>query len=189
VVSPTANTSYTVAGTSTAGCASASPAASNVTVNPLPIISANTSNTLICAGESAVLMASGASNYTFNPGGTGTSIVVSPTVNSSYTITGSDANGCLNSGIFTQRVSVCEGIAQWRVESPGFEVFPNPTNGIITVQSAFAIQDVAEMYNSLGQLLYVAEMKDGKLQIDLSREAKGIYFLKLGTEIKRIIKE
>lgn len=58
VKTPTTTTSYTVVGTSTAGCVSQSFATSTVTVNPTPTISVNSG--AICAGQSFTMVASGA---------------------------------------------------------------------------------------------------------------------------------
>lgn len=66
----------------------------NLTVSS-PSISALSSNTAICVGNSATLTASGVNSYTWNPGSfTGTNIVVSPTVATTYTVDGLDANNC-----------------------------------------------------------------------------------------------
>jgi gliding motility-associated-like protein len=51
----------------------------------------------ICAGEQALLTASGALTYTWQPGGmTGDSVSVTPLITTTYTVTGMDANGCEN---------------------------------------------------------------------------------------------
>lgn len=42
----------------------------------------------VCSGSSATLTASGATNYTWSTGATGNSIVITPTVNSTYTVIG-----------------------------------------------------------------------------------------------------
>lgn len=188
VVSPTTTASYTVVGTSTAGCISASPATSNLTVSPLPTISASTSSTLICVGQSATLTASGALTYSFNPGGAGASIVVSPTVNSNYTITGTSAQGCNNSIVFTQSVSTCAGINQISNSSSEILIYPNPFNSKITIISSGTKQPVL-VFNALGSLIYKTEMENEKIEIDLGKESAGIYFIRIGTEIKKIIKE
>jgi peptide deformylase len=90
VVSPTVTSAYTVMGTSAQGCVSALSATSNVTVNNNPIISV--SNGVICQGQNFTLIPSGASTYTYSSG----SAVVSPTVTSNYTVTGTSAQGCLS---------------------------------------------------------------------------------------------
>ncbi|HRD39417.1 MAG TPA: hypothetical protein PLC65_12355, partial [Bacteroidia bacterium] len=65
VASPTTNTTYTVTGTSAAGCTNT--AVRSVTVNPLPTVNTSVTNSVICAGQSTTLTASGASTYTWNP--------------------------------------------------------------------------------------------------------------------------
>ena len=57
---PTATTTYTVTGTSAAGCTSTDQVV--VTVNPLPVVNAGVDQT-ICIGASVTLAGSGASTY------------------------------------------------------------------------------------------------------------------------------
>lgn len=105
VVYPTANTSYTVIGTSNLGCVSQSFGISNVTVVPSPTISVNSGS--ICSGNSFLMVPTGAFTYTYSGG----SANVSPTVNSLYFVTGTSAQGCVGSNI-----AICS-----------VAVFPSPT--------------------------------------------------------------
>lgn len=89
VVNPTMNTTYTVIG-SNGTCTSQ--AIRQVTVHPLPTITVNSPT--VCSGQPATLTASGASTYTWSTSSTGNSIVISPTVQSIITVTGTSANGC-----------------------------------------------------------------------------------------------
>ncbi|MCS7073885.1 MAG: hypothetical protein NZ108_05410, partial [Bacteroidia bacterium] len=91
-VSPLTNTTYTVTGTSAAGCVS-SP--TNVPVTVIQPVTPTISGTnIICPGGSTTLTASGAQSYTWLPGGlTGSSVTVSPTNTTTYTIN-SVNNGC-----------------------------------------------------------------------------------------------
>jgi len=96
---PTTTTVYTITGTAT-GCSGAN--TSTVTVNPTPTVTAGSGT--VCAGSPANLTAGGATSYTWNPGGqTGASVVVSPTVTTTYTVTG-DNGGC--TGTATSIVTV-----------------------------------------------------------------------------------
>ena len=90
VVTPTSNASYNVTGTDANGCISNIGAVSSVTVNTLPTLTVNSG--AICTGNSFTLMPSGASTYTYSSG----SSVDTPTVNASYTVTGTDVNGCIS---------------------------------------------------------------------------------------------
>lgn len=88
IVSPHSNTSYTVSGTNSLGCSSASPAICTVSVIPLPTLSI--SNGTICNGSSYTLNPSGAYSYSVQGG----SFVVNPNTSTSYTVTGFSQEGC-----------------------------------------------------------------------------------------------
>ncbi len=88
IVSPTSNTSYTVTGVSAQGCPASNVVVSGVTVNITPTLSANSGT--ICSGNSFTIVPGGAATYTYSGG----SAIVTPTVNSSYSITGTSAQGC-----------------------------------------------------------------------------------------------
>ncbi len=91
-VSPTTTTTYTVTGT-TAGCTGT--ATRLITVNPTPIVNATAASSTICVGSSTTLTGSGASTYAWMPGSlTGTSVTVTPAITTTYTVTGTAANGC-----------------------------------------------------------------------------------------------
>lgn len=66
-----------------------------ITVNPLPILTAASSKTLVCVNNSATLSASGASTYTWTHL-TSNPAVITPTATKIYTVTGTDANTCVN---------------------------------------------------------------------------------------------
>jgi len=195
VVSPTVTSSYSVTGTSTAGCVGSNTAVSNVIVNPTPTINAVTSSSLICTQptqQTATLTASGASTYTWNPGGAGTSIAVSPSVTTTYTVTGTNSSGCMNSSVITQSVSTCAGIIQLSTIGSEINVYPNPFSSKITIVSNGTKQAV-QIFNMLGSLIYNTIIETEKTEIDLTGQASGIYFVHLTNSqssiIKKIIKQ
>jgi len=74
-----------------------------VTVNALPVVSAG-SDFAVCDGESTVLSATGATSYAWDNGVTnGTSFI--PTATATYTVTGTDANGCVATDEITVTVN------------------------------------------------------------------------------------
>ncbi len=66
-----------------------------ITVNPIPVVDAGEDVTII-EGESTILTASGADTYLWNTGETTSSITVSPSETTNYSVTGF-VNGCENS--------------------------------------------------------------------------------------------
>ncbi|MCC6370952.1 MAG: gliding motility-associated C-terminal domain-containing protein [Bacteroidia bacterium] len=72
-----------------------------------PLIVAQASKPAVCVGDSVTLSASGASTYTWLPiNAIATSTVVFPTTNSTYTVIGQDANGCLGSDTISVMLNV-----------------------------------------------------------------------------------
>ena len=70
-----------------------------VTINPLPNVSAGTDQS-ICIGSSVTLSGSGAQTYVWNNGVTN-GIAFTPGSTQTYTVTGTDANGCVNTDQIT----------------------------------------------------------------------------------------
>ncbi|MBS1647746.1 MAG: VCBS repeat-containing protein [Bacteroidetes bacterium] len=97
VVSPTVTTLYMVVGTNSLGCLS-NQILKTVTVSnsPLPTISANASLPIACYNSMDMLNASGAHTYTWSTGQVGASVSITPTVVTTYSVTGTDLNGCMN---------------------------------------------------------------------------------------------
>lgn len=89
---PATTLTYTVTGTDANGCSATDQVL--VTVNPLPNVSAGPDQTL-CAGDPSVLSGSGASSYTWN-NGVVNGVSFTPAATNTYTVTGTDANGCQN---------------------------------------------------------------------------------------------
>lgn len=176
VVSPTANASYSVTGTNAIGCISSNTAVSSVTVNVTPTVTAITSTSLICTGQTASLTAGGASTYTWNTAATTTVIAVSPTVTTSYTVTGAASNGCSNVATITQSVSACTGILSASNGQSSINVYPNPSNGVFTIDLISASN--VTVVDVLSKVVYTEQLKDGKHNINLSNLKNGIYILK-----------
>ncbi len=85
---------YSVTYTDGNGC-SATSSTTTVTVNPLPTVNAGADQT-ICDGSSVTLSGSGAQTYSWDNGVTD-GVAFTPAVGTvTYTVTGTDANGCSN---------------------------------------------------------------------------------------------
>ncbi len=90
-VSPATNTAYTVTVSNASGCTATS--SSTVTVNANPAVTI-TGALSICSGQTTTLTASGGTGFIWNTGATTAAINVSPVVNTTYTVTVSNASGC-----------------------------------------------------------------------------------------------
>lgn len=75
----------------------------SVIVNPLPTVAVTPTTGAYCTpgGTAVALSASGANTYTWSPAAglsatTGSNVNASPSSNTTYTVTGTDGNGCVN---------------------------------------------------------------------------------------------
>ncbi len=175
--------------TSVEGCTLVS-APKHIIVNALPSLMAMTTNTLLCTGETATLSVSGATTYTWSTAENTTDIVVSPTVQTTYTVNGTDANGCSNSTTITQDVSLCTGITTLSNDA-SINVYPNPNKGIFVVELTSASK--VTVMNALGQVITSEIFEAGKHTVNINNESKGVYFVKVMSnnkqQIIKVIKE
>ena len=192
VVSPITNTSYSVTGTDLNGCISSVSAVSDLTVNALPTLVAVSDNAMLCSGQSAILTVTGASSYTWNTTATSNTISITPAITTTYSVNGTDVNGCSDSTTITQNVSLCTGtIKLSNVEISSINLHPNPNNGLFSLDLSTSSQII--IINTLGQVVFNEKMNAGKVNLDILNFANGIYFVNVIQDNKqqsvKIIKE
>jgi gliding motility-associated-like protein len=119
---PSQTGTYTVTATDANGCVNS--AAQVVVVNPLPVISIATvpATATVCSGSPVILTASGATTYNWS-GSLTNGVAFNPTQTNSYTVIGTDANGCSSQA--QQAVTVNP--------LPTITIASNPINGTVCV--------------------------------------------------------
>ncbi len=156
IVSPASTTTYTVTGTDANGCQNTD--AILITVHALPSV-LTSPDVSICEGSSTNLSASGAQTYIWTPGSSnGSTISVTPSASTTYTVTGTDANGCQN----TDQVLVT--------------VNPNPglsTNS--TPASCGNSNGTAEVLVNSGQSPFTYSWTNGATTASISNISAGTY--------------
>jgi len=198
VDSPSTSTTYTVTGTNTSGC-------TNTASTTLTIMPAITNSITIAIptcgnnnGTTTAIAAGGSGNYNYlwntTPAQTtvaATGLTGQPTQTLIVTI--SDAVGCVLND--TAIVNCVTGIDQFEASDSQFTVFPNPSNGIFTVEvSSGNNQYRIEIYNLFGEKTYQNITANQKSVIDISCQPSGVYFLKIinqdgSSAVKKIIRE
>ena len=140
--------------TSANGCTVFNSAATSVTIYPNPVISITPPKPIDCLGSAVQINATGANTYIWAPaGGLSNATISNPLVaitgNTTYTVTGTDLNGCKNMDSVTVSVvqpfimsvshdtSICIG-TQVQLQASGANSYGwiNNTNGISNINSS-----------------------------------------------------
>ncbi|HTA62048.1 MAG TPA: LamG-like jellyroll fold domain-containing protein [Bacteroidia bacterium] len=186
-VTPTITTTYSVTGTTAMGCTTRRNY--TLTVNQLPIVTATSDSAgIVCQGRSVILTGSGATTYTWSNNATTNTIVITPTVTTTYTVTGTDANSCVNMATVTQSVSTtCIAGIEQHNSSSNVSVYPNPSNGVFVVTTNHQAKTIS-VVDVLGNELVSVTPTDNTTTINLNAQANGVYFVKIISDNAQIVK-
>ena len=160
--------------------------------NGAPTVSVSGKMT-ICAKESTTLIATGANTYSWTRpsfvafGGT---VVLSPTVSSTYTITGTNTvNSCYATQVVSITVNKCLSVSESSA-FPAPELYPNPGHGEYVLNTEIPLS--VEIFDPLGKLIRQYSFQKGKQSIDLRDQSDGVYIVKTsgaeGTHLIRLVK-
>lgn len=180
---PTLTTNTTVYVQDSTFCGTSPRTAITVTVNPLPNVSCSSSSTLICNGQSATLTVVGANTYTWNSGSNAQTIVISPTVTSTYSVSGTSIAGCIKTATFTQNVSTCTSLPE-QLNSE-ILIYPNPVKTNLQVINMPVGISKLKIYDVVGNCVletdgeHLPNSADGEVKVDCSQFKPGIYFLEI----------
>lgn len=190
----TASGTYSVVVTAANGCSTSDQV--TATINASPVVTGSAAMNFVCVGEPTVQLfespaggswsGNGVFGNTFEPdtAGAGTHDLV-------YTYT--DSVGC--TGIDTISITVDLCLGQGAANAFDFQVYPNPTNGMLNIAFSNSAENViVEMLDVNGRSVFAQQYDvnaGDQKQFDLSGEANGIYLLKVtqGNEVstQRII--
>lgn len=193
LVSPTLNSVYSASATSINGCVSSASASLMVNALPDPLIIASTAS--ICAGNTVTLSVTGTNlvGYNWSNNQTSLMVVVSPTINSVYSVTVTNNKGCLADTNFQIIVIDCDTLItatpKMFLEDGRILVFPNPSE-----EGAFEIKGKYSgtylLLNELGQLIQEIYLRpENNFSIKVTNLPGGVYFIKgEGSQEKIIVR-
>ncbi|MEI6021448.1 MAG: LamG-like jellyroll fold domain-containing protein, partial [Bacteroidota bacterium] len=181
VLNPSISTIYTVNGTNSQGCIANQTI--NIRVNPNPTLNVASNNIDICKGNSTILNASGANNYSWSPVvSTSNSVLVNPTQTTTYNVIGTNTNNCSSAASIVINVNTCIGMGLYR----GFDdlkVYPNPFIHILKVEGLIVtVHKTIEISNLMGEIVYSKLIEIQESEFDLSSLSKGIYIVTISTK-------
>lgn len=180
-VSPSVTTSYTVAGTNTLGCVSLTPGVATISISAGPVIAITGPSTL-CAGQTVTLIANGASTYTWSTSSTSIIAVVSPTANSSYSVTGIQFGKiCPGTATLDIEIFACTGIDTQTEGIQGVLLYPNPVRDEFTVELPGATGLSVIVSDASGRVVSKQNGDTGKVFVSLRQFPAGLYFVQVNS--------
>jgi PKD repeat protein len=142
----------------------------------------------ICKGDKRTYSCFGASTFTWSNGFVGTSVSLSPTATTVYSVTGTTSNSCSGSKVFTVTVNKCTEVES-QLSATNLSVGPNPFDTELVVVSEQ--QEVLELKDARGVIILELRLEPGINRINTSALAVGVYALKIkgsNFPIKKMIK-
>ena len=140
----------------------------------------------ICTGNTIAIYASGGSTYLWNTGATAAHITETPTVTTTYNVTGSNASGCTGNAAITITVQDCAtGISEIN-SSASVLISPNPFNESATViiTGVESVQShEMKLYDVLGNEVRSQRFTGNQTTLERGTLADGVYFYRIQTPL------
>lgn len=130
------------------------------------LIISSSVGSLLCKPESATLTAGGANSYTWSTGQNGSSIIVTPSITTTYTVHGTTATGYLLSATITQSVNACQ-----------LNIYPNPANDKLIIEGLEI--EKCSLITVDGKVIPIE--LNSQQELDVSTLSPSLYFLQLQT--------
>ncbi len=184
---PSSTAIYTVTGTDGNGCTNT--VTKTITVNPLPTVFAFATSTTVCAGTSVTLYGVGnAISYAWTDGVTD-GLAFVPDSTNTYTVIGTDGNGC--SSIASKTITVLQTSPCSITSIGNFEnsfattvnIYPNP----FTTQTTIAFDNeqkntLVKIMDVLGKEIKTVNFTGKALIVEKEEMQAGIYFVQIYAE-------
>ena len=104
-----------------------------------------------------------------------------------YTVVVTDGNNCSASSTFV--VSTTAGLANVEMSTENIQLYPNPANTYVIIEGKGFTIDKIEVVDVLGQISFSSEFKESKVQLNTSGLEQGVYFVKIQSNKKEVIKK
>jgi hypothetical protein len=94
------------------------------------------------------------------------------------------ALGAVQGGCWPQSISQSAGVPlrQWAI-------FPNPASGLLHIKRDESEKEKLVFMNMQGQVVKEIILKGKETKVDISELAAGVYYLKMGGVVKKMVKE
>jgi hypothetical protein len=181
---PVETTSYSLIGSDSNGCQDTT--SISISVFPLPEVTANSSVSIVCLGQSVTLSGNGAASYSWSNSVVNAESFV-PTMTTTYFVTGTDLNNCSNTDSIVITIDLCNGISD--INENLFLVYPNPSDDFVTIQIGSNLLNLNYIIsNNEGKIMLNGTLNLIDTKIDLSGLKPGVYLFCFGEDYYEKIK-
>jgi hypothetical protein len=187
IVTLNITTTYTVVGRDNNNCTNTASATINAIA--LPVLNTSSSSSIICSGSSATLQAGGAATYSWSNGTQAPQIVVSPTVNTTYSVVGTSSLNCSATAIISQTVTTCTGLGELSNTAGEYVLYPNPAKTMVSVSFEHIGSVEVKIFNAVGALLLTESDYRANTKINIEALSKGIYFISVSDLNRQVLKK
>lgn len=159
--------------------------ANSTRITHLQACAVNPTPTIIDNGNSLTSSETGTSYQWFlngNPIASSNLVTIPITTNGNYVVEVTYINGCSK----TSAPYTVTGVGIERYEFNNFNVFPNPTKGLLNIKGANLKGKTIEVYSVVGKQVALLTLNNDDT-INLTNLSEGVYFVKVNDIIKRII--
>jgi len=98
-----------------------------------------------------------------------------------YWLYSEGTNACSSTDTIIITVTPSIGVDDVENEN-GIKIYPNPTTGLITIKNEELRMNNVSVFDIYGKKVLETEVKSQKYELDLRKEAKGIYIIKVTTD-------
>ncbi|MDX2174682.1 MAG: T9SS type A sorting domain-containing protein [Bacteroidota bacterium] len=190
---PTTSVTYTVTG---ANGTCTNSATKSLTVNPLPNVTLSANSNTACTNGSAIAMSGNPAGGTY--GGTNVSGIfftpgaVAGTFIPTYAYTNT-VTGCSKTATTSIEVKVCAGLTSNSFDGIELNCYPNPNNGLFTIELANGIQKTIQITDLTGRVVLENTSSEDMISVNITTLANGVYYVKVisnnSSEVLKVVKQ
>jgi hypothetical protein len=129
----------------------------------------------VCNGDNRTYTASGGSSYLWSTNAAASTVALSPSVTTPYSVTGT-ADGCSTTKVFTVNVNKCLAVSGENINN-SFSVYPNPFKENIIIEALNSGSVI--IFDVNGKRVFEKVIQEGKNEVSTTGLDAGIYTIQL----------
>jgi hypothetical protein len=142
---------------------------------------------MVCKSYPTTLIANGATSYTWSAlSQTAQQVTLSPLGNTTYTVTGTGSDGCVNTATVNVKVVNCPGFEEFQGLA-ATRIYPNPAKDFLTIDSQELLH--FEILDQTGRSILQLEGVEGRQDVSLEALPAGLYFMVLRKDKQQHIRK